>query len=688
MSEAVRMFQAGRAGGRLVEAAGRAARRFGQTVDNAINPIIVKELRQAVNGRFVAAALTLFLGISVVTIAIALIDSGGRVEAEAGADVLVGLNATLLGVCLFLLPLQAGWRFASERSDNNVDLMFITTIEPRSIIAGKLGATVMLAGLIYAACLPFMTLTYLLRGVDLPTIFTMIVFGFSVVVGGVMLALFAASAPMHRGFRVLMAVGVLGLLAVVYQAMIGWSAASLRYGMFGVSRDPAEFWGMLLMLGLLFGCGVYLLFRFSVAMISAPTSNRALPVRLAMMGTWGVFTAVMWVVTILEGEEDALIFWFVASVLFFALGMVIAVCERDRWGTRVARTIPHRRIGRLGAMLLYSGSANGLLWAWGMVAICVAGYLVFPWAYEVVRGSLVSAAAALKLPSSWTRFDPGEMYGRGLAIGLGLVGYVYMYAMAGLLVRRYLLKGALPSAHTWAVGLMIAGLACAMPPMLAFILEGDLAFRQGMRWWMLGNPTSLFGHDSPGEDQRYASLVFVGAAGVSLTIVALPWAVDQLARFVPADGSGMSDAEIADAGERIARQSLTVGGTLTVLTGLGVWIGWLINGLLWVGLLTLALLLLGSGAWVTGRRVVWRRRWGRRSARVGAIALLAVLPIGTIAGLTTLIADRKARAAEGRLATGSSIEAGARAAGRAEGAAEEALTPPPAAFDEQAPGSG
>ena len=53
---------------------------------------------------------------------------------------------------------------------DNVDLLFISTLKPRAIMAGKLQSAVILVLMVFSACAPFMTFTYLLRGLDMPTI--------------------------------------------------------------------------------------------------------------------------------------------------------------------------------------------------------------------------------------------------------------------------------------------------------------------------------------------------------------------------------------------------------------------------------------------------------------------------------------------------------------------------------------
>src|SRR5690348_12129733 len=142
--------------------------------DDLLNPIAVKELRQAVKSRIVMSAMMLFLLIQLAILLLTLWfddqPSADLVNLEAGRSIFQILQGFLLGTCMLLVPVYAGIRLAAEHSDTNVDLLFISTLRPRGIIAGKLQASVVLILLIFSACAPFMTFTYLLRGIDIPSI--------------------------------------------------------------------------------------------------------------------------------------------------------------------------------------------------------------------------------------------------------------------------------------------------------------------------------------------------------------------------------------------------------------------------------------------------------------------------------------------------------------------------------------
>ncbi len=141
-------------------------------MDDWLNPIVVKELRQAVKSRIVIAALLIFLVLQLGILLVILLQNEYRnvtaVSLNEGLRTFQVLQGLLLGTCMVLIPAYAGVRLAAERSDTNVDLLFISTLRPRAIIAGKFLAAVVLILLIFSACAPFMTFTYLCAASTFP----------------------------------------------------------------------------------------------------------------------------------------------------------------------------------------------------------------------------------------------------------------------------------------------------------------------------------------------------------------------------------------------------------------------------------------------------------------------------------------------------------------------------------------
>ena len=111
-----------------------------ERLDDTLNPIVVKELRQAVQSRFVSWVLFALLVAQLLAIGVYLmvVAAAGQVESidfQAGRDVFSWLQGILLATCMLFLPLYAGIRLAAEHSDVNTDLLFVTTLSPRAIIS-------------------------------------------------------------------------------------------------------------------------------------------------------------------------------------------------------------------------------------------------------------------------------------------------------------------------------------------------------------------------------------------------------------------------------------------------------------------------------------------------------------------------------------------------------------------------
>jgi hypothetical protein len=166
---------------------------------------------------------------------------GGEVDLRAGRDMFTFVQGILLGTCMVLIPALTGVRLAVERSDVNVDLLFISSLTPRAVVAGKLVAAGALALLIFSACAPFMTFAYVMRGLDVPTILVVLTADYLAVMASTALAVFLASVPANRGLRIFL--GVAGFMAMCYMgaALLAGSSAFLRYGA-GFDTAEWEFW--------------------------------------------------------------------------------------------------------------------------------------------------------------------------------------------------------------------------------------------------------------------------------------------------------------------------------------------------------------------------------------------------------------------------------------------------------------
>src|SRR3954447_20201552 len=159
-----------------------------------LNPILVKETRQALK----SSQFTLTFGL--VLIAGWIVTLGGvafkgpRIfYAAEGGSLLACYFVVLALPLIVVVPLAAFRSLTAEREDNTYDLLSITSLKPRQIISGKLGSSVAQMAVYFSAITPCLAFTYLLRGVDLPTIAVLLVTWFFWSLGLSMLGILLAT---------------------------------------------------------------------------------------------------------------------------------------------------------------------------------------------------------------------------------------------------------------------------------------------------------------------------------------------------------------------------------------------------------------------------------------------------------------------------------------------------------------
>ena len=110
-----------------------------------INPILVKETRQALKSRQFLITFSLLLmagwGWSLIYLCIWYGEIGkGIFYAPLGQWMLVGYYWVLCFPLLVIVPFSAFRSLSGEREDGTFDLVSITTMRPRQIAGGKLGS--------------------------------------------------------------------------------------------------------------------------------------------------------------------------------------------------------------------------------------------------------------------------------------------------------------------------------------------------------------------------------------------------------------------------------------------------------------------------------------------------------------------------------------------------------------------
>jgi len=415
-----------------------------------LNPIVIKELRQAVRSWAVTGMLLLFLTVLFIASLTFLVTQSFNVDANMGlgGSMFSTFVAILAGASIFFIPLYVGVRLAVERQENNPDLLYVTTLSPARIIRGKFYCGAYMTLLFFSAVMPFMAFANLLRGVDLPTEFFILCFLFLVVCATNMISIFLACIPASRPFKILLALGGCFASFWIIVPLVELSYEMLRSGV-GTMMAGRDFWiGTVTVLGI--GVAILgLFFVLAVALISPASANRALPVRIYITIIWllGLILSVGWVAQ--TGEGPLMFAWLYPTFALMMLALLVTVSNSDQLSLRVRWRIPQSGFRRVLAFVFFNGAAGGLIWV-GII-LALTGF-----ATQTVMTMFPSPA--FSVPSGF-----GQWF-------ITISAYAFAYALSALFIHRQFLPKR-PPKFAGLIAILIPSLMALVPSVVMFFLN-------------------------------------------------------------------------------------------------------------------------------------------------------------------------------------------------------------------------
>jgi len=142
-----------------------------------LNPVLARELKQRMRGRHVWLVLTLYLAVLALILRWVYVAASQDEAFGGGVNVLASATAgraifqwllffMLLLVCFIVPGLGAG-AISGERERQTLIALQLTLLRPRSIVVGKLLASLAFVLLLVVASLPLLTIPFLVGGVSL-----------------------------------------------------------------------------------------------------------------------------------------------------------------------------------------------------------------------------------------------------------------------------------------------------------------------------------------------------------------------------------------------------------------------------------------------------------------------------------------------------------------------------------------
>lgn len=424
-----------------------------------LNPILVKEARQALKSRqfLVTFSLLLICGWAWSLLGVALL-MPSVYFAPSGPFMLIGYFIVLNVPLLLIVPFSAYRSLAGERDDGTFEMLSITTLSSRQIVTGKLGSAVLQMLVYYSALSPCIAFTYLLRGVDILSILLMLVYTFLASLFLSALGLMVATLTHFRHLQMLLSVLLLlGLLFVTF-LWCTWSIAMVSQSG-ALPYDEPAFWISHLTLISGHASYVVLFVLAAAAQLSFASDNRSTRLRIVMVVQQVLITGWCLYLWLQADDDDVLYVLPILSGVHWMVMGSFMIGELAQLSPRIRRRLPQSFLGRLFLTWFNPGSGTGYVFA------CV---------------NLAAAAATTALAAS-----TAQLIGSGAApvdlrihlFSLLLVAYVALYLGVGrmivLLLRRYLEFGLL---LPLLVNVLLVGLGAALPTFLQAWVMGFANF--------------------------------------------------------------------------------------------------------------------------------------------------------------------------------------------------------------------
>lgn len=428
-------------------------------IADRLNPIFIKETRQALKSKqFVIAFLLLLAAGWIVSVFAVMLNSEGLEYGQAGRELFAVYFVILSAAILVVVPFGAFRSLLTEREDATFEPLVITTLKPRQIVSGKLMSAMLQTFLFYSAIAPFIAFTALLQGFDFAYVSIILLIGLGMSLWVSMGALAISAMVKGRVWPSVVSMGVLILLIWTFGFLCSLAFQSYLFDW----SDPGFWWAFVLWV-ISGATYVLLLQQIAIVNLTFEADNRSTGLRLICTGQfillWGCL-----LVAIIEPSlggtammTEFALTGMVMSLIHWSLCGLFFVTEPDGLSRRVLRQRPRRMFARLLLAPFYPGGHRGLL------------YIVIQIAITVVLG--------LVLVSDWNRYLPP-------LVGTAL--YITIYLSLAALAARWGMHwwSSFQPLHARVTTLLFVAFSMLLPVFLMLFLDSSYG---SYHYWMLPN---------------------------------------------------------------------------------------------------------------------------------------------------------------------------------------------------------
>jgi hypothetical protein len=433
------------------------------SLSDRLNPILVKEARQAMKSKqfSVTFALLLIFG-WVYTLLFVVLNLPGVFYSPLGSAMLFGYYLILAVPLLIVVPYASFRSLAAELEDGTFDLLSITAMGARDIVLGKLGSSVLQMLVYYSALAPCIAFTYLLRGIDVVTIALLLTWTFMASLMLSILALTLSTVTRARHWQVLLSVLLVialllfGFFWCVWMVAVLASSSTLPY-------DQTEWW-MFNVAVLTFYVPLALLFILVAAgQVTFASENRSTGVRIVLLILqmlivgWTIYGFLK----VEVGEVLMVGAGFVGGL--WAIAGAFLIGEMAQLSPRARRELPQSLLGRMAFTWFNPGSGTGYVFA---MLSALGAMLIF---HVTLRThELMSGSTGLVANDSWFGWFLAwmnsllQLNDRVSAWWIAILSYLAIYLglarLFGVALRKFKMGGGMLGTFVSYVLLLVMGI--------------------------------------------------------------------------------------------------------------------------------------------------------------------------------------------------------------------------------------
>jgi hypothetical protein len=346
-----------------------------ERLGDRFNPIVVKEVRQALKSRqFVGTFLLLLLAAWAGSI-FGVSYLGESIDYGSSAVTFyAGFLLALCAATLVIVPFSAFRSIVEERTETTLELLQITALSPVQIVRGKTLSAMVQVLVYYCAIAPFIAFTALLPGFDVVHVAFSLVM---LLITALCFSMVALAIGAYVRNTMSQSFSALFVIAMAFGGMMAFFSVMTAAGE-GIRFDESDTWwalALVVFLGLSTG---YLCEQGAVSQLTFESDNRSTRLRLAAGAQWllcwiGLLTfLIVRQPQPMSSDASTTILTFTAT--YITVTGLLFVSVPDTLSRRVSRGLPRSRALRVLWAPFLPGGARGLLFA--LMSLFVLGFLV------------------------------------------------------------------------------------------------------------------------------------------------------------------------------------------------------------------------------------------------------------------------------------------------------------------------